>query len=76
MNKLIGLMTWDSKRRFSEAFMDTVSTSPPPSNKKVSCLSFRDTIPLLRHNPEPVKLVPSPLPLCRSLMLHPPTPKL
>jgi hypothetical protein len=76
MNKLIGLMIWVSRKKYSEVFTVMVSTSLHPFNKKVSYQSFKDMIPSLKLNLVLVKQVLSQFQVSRLSMLPLPTPKL
>ena len=50
MNQPISLMTWASKKRFWEVFMDMVSINHLQFSRKVFSPSFKDMIQLLRRN--------------------------
>jgi len=82
MSQLKSLMTWASKKRYSEVFMDMVLINHLQFNRKVFSRSFKGMIPLLRHSLVLVKLVLSPFlhyrlsirPVCirKLLLLHQP----
>ena len=64
------------RKKFLEVFMVMVSTNHPQFSKKVFSQSSKVTIPLLKLNPEPVRLVLSPLLPFRLLIPLLPTSKL
>jgi len=64
MNPLISLMTWVSKKRFWEVFMDMVLINPLLFSRKVFSQSFKGMIRLLRRNLVLVRPVLSQFQLC------------
>jgi len=65
MNQLTSLMTWAWKKKYSEVFTDMVSTNHLLFNRKVSFQSFKDMIPLLKHNLVLVRPVLLPFQRCK-----------